>query len=479
MSAVIARIEYPTPSRTVSSRLFLTVGIASIILYVLLAAVFWTDAVFNRTLTVEIFQYVILATLTVLYFAGLSGVRHVTPRSIVAFALAFAILGFMTAPFDSTDVFFYMAQGWLQTHYGANPYANVLRDIPNVASDPMIQSRWMELNHNPWLDEPIPYGFAFALLARFVAWLGQGHLWATLTVFAIINLGVHCAVGFLLWKSATLIPGADPKLTLYLYAWNPLVLLQYLANRHNDIIMGALILFAFYCLCRKRPLWVLAALVVAGFVKYAAFALVPVAFIRVFRHFGAREAMKSVALAAVVTAALSYPYIWDIQSFKYKEVVSQLSESRGSMHGFMMYPLTAVFSMLSPIVHIDLGLVSRISRRVLWLIVIVFGVRELRQSWRRSFVSPAEVAIRWTSVLFAVLFIGSSQFYSWYIGMIFPLSLLCVGVSRVSDILVLLSGTHMVGFSVLRFNHFAYFLIATVIPAALVLQWRDRVRKKL
>jgi hypothetical protein len=262
MSAVIARVEYATTSRRVTSRTPLTCGIASTILYMLLAAVFWTDAAFNRTWAVEIFQYGILGLLTVLYFVGLSGVRHLTPRSIVAFGLIFAILGFMTAPFDSTDVFFYIAQGWLQTHYGGNPYANVLRDIPNVAGDPMIQSRWMELNHNPWLDEPIPYGFAFALLARFIAWLGQGHLWATLTLFAIINLGVHCAVSVLLWKSAMVIPEARPKLILYLYAWNPLILTQYLANRHNDIIMGALILFAFYCLCRRRPVWVLATLTV-------------------------------------------------------------------------------------------------------------------------------------------------------------------------------------------------------------------------
>jgi len=478
MSAVVTQVEYPTPLRTVSSRLFFGCGTASIILYVLLAAVFWTDAVFNRTRTIEIFQYVVLAVLTVLYFVGLFRVHQVSPRSIIAFGLAFAMLGFMITPFDSTDVFFYMAQGWLQTHYGGNPYANVLRDIPNVASDPMIQSRWMELNHNPWLDEPIPYGFAFALLARFVAWLGQGDLWATLMLFAIINLGVHCAVGFLLWNSASMIPGANPKLILYLYAWNPLVLLQYLANLHNDIIMGALILLAFYCLCRRRPMWVLATLAIAGFVKYAAFALVPLAVIRVFRQFGAKEAIKSIAVAAVVTAALSHPYVWDVRSFKYHEVVSQLSESRGSMHGFMMYPLTAVFSTLSPIVHVDLGLVSRICRRLLWLIVIVFGVRELRRAWRRSVASPIEVAVRWTSVLFAVLFVGSSQFYSWYIGMIFPLSLLCVGVSRVSDILVLLSGTHMIGFSFLRFNHFAYFLIATIIPAALVLRWRERLRKE-
>jgi hypothetical protein len=141
------------------------------------------------------------------------------------------------------------------------------------------------------------------------------------------------------------------------------------------------------------------------------------------------------------------------------------------MHAFMMYPLEAGFSAISPIVHIDLGLVSRICRRILWLIVVIVGIRELKRSWSRQPSTPKEIAIRWTSILFAVMFVGSSQFYAWYIGMIFPLSLLCVGTSTLSDILVLLSGTHMVGFTFLRHNHFAYFLLATATPALLVI-WR-------
>ena len=82
-----------------------------------------------------------------------------------------------------------------------------------------------------------------------------------------------------------------------------------------------------------------------------------------------------------------------------------------------------------------------------------------------------EVADRWTSILFAVVFIGSSQFYTWYIGMVFPLSLLGLGGSRLTDIIVLLSGTHM-AFNFMRGKAIGYFLLTTALPVMFVL-WRN------
>lgn len=479
MSAVIANtfnLSIPRSVKTASRGLFIC-GLMSLLIYLLIAVTFWTEAVFRRTFAIQVLLYASLGALTLLYFLTIPLVRKSGLKLVLVFGIAIAAVGFLTSPFDSTDVFFYMAQGWLQSHYGNNPYVSVLRDIPDGGNDSMIYNRWMELNQNPWLDEPMPYGFGFALIARLITWLGDGHWWPTFFLFRLINLAMHVAIGYLLWKTAAFIPGAEPKLVMYLYAWNPLVVLQYLANSHNDLIMGALILLGFFLLCRKRPTWLLSVLVLAGFVKYAAFVLVPLAFVVVLRQYDSPATVKSVALAVLTAAAVCHPYIWDAQEFKFHDVVSQLSESRGSMHAFMMYPLEAVFSAISPIVDIDLGLVSRICRRILWLFVVVVGIRELRRSWSRQASTPREVAIRWTSILFAVMFVGSSQFYAWYIGMIFPLSLLCAGTSTISDILVLLSGTHMMGFTFLRRNHFAYFLLATAIPALLVILWRRSSRE--
>src|SRR5262245_28290962 len=100
--------------------------------------------------------------------------------TVVSFAVLLGAIGFVTPPFDSTDVFFYMAMGWQQAHYGANPYSRVLRDVDGSDRDPMIQNEWMWRNRNPWLDIPMPYGPLFAVVARTIAWLNRGNFRATL-----------------------------------------------------------------------------------------------------------------------------------------------------------------------------------------------------------------------------------------------------------------------------------------------------------
>ena len=71
---------------------------------------------------------------------------------------------------------------------------------------------------------------------------------------------------------------------------------------------------------------------------------------------------------------------------------------------------------------------------------------------------------RWTSILFAVIFVASSQFYAWYLGMLFPLALLTDRRTILADAVVFLTGAHMLSFTSLRRKAIGYFLVATIIP---------------
>jgi hypothetical protein len=443
----------------------------SALLYLVIAAFFWTDAIFLHSYWLPRFTSLTIGLLTGLYFLGISLVRKTSLRTILIFAIIIAAIGFIGGPFDSTDVFFYMAQGWAQSHYNGNPYAHVLRDIPNGLQDPMIASRWMSLNRNPWLDEPLPYGFAFALITRCVAWLGGGNWWLTFALFDVLNLAFHTGVALLLWKTASLIPAADPKLVLYLYAWSPLIVLQFLVNLHNDIIMAALILLAFYLQLRGRAVWSLPALIAAGFVKYAAFALTPFAFLFVLRWYGRKAAAQSVMISAALAAIVSIPYVFELSAFQVGPVLTQFNESSGSLHAFMTFVFRAAGRFI-PSMQFDLQTFSRFAGTLLWLTAGMFTLRQLAHAWFSSHFAPNEVATRWTSILFAVVFIGSSQFYPWYIGMLLPLSVVGAGTSLLTDIVVLLSGTHLV-FTFLRTKAIGYFLISTAIPVIIVI-WRYR-----
>jgi hypothetical protein len=449
-------------------------GSVSSLLYLSLAVIFWTDAIFDKSGRVQTAIYIIIGALTLLYFTGIRMVRETSVRDILVCGAVFAVIGFAAGPFDSTDVFFYIAQGWNQTNYDANPYSDVLRDNPSGLKDPMIATRWMQLNRNPWLDEPIPYGFGFALLTRFIAWVGSGNWWLTLALFNLLNLAIHAAVGWLLWRTAALIPGTNPKLILYLYAWSPLIVLQYLANVHNDIIMASLIVLAFYLMLSGRVAWALPAIVAAGFVKYVAFALAPFALTYVYRRHGRKQAIKAVVMSIAVGVAVSFPYVWELQSFKLDAFLAQLTESTGSLHAFVTFSYRAISRLILSETP-GLESFSSIAKIGLWSIVAAWALYQLSKSWRRKG-GPREVATRWTSILFAVIFVGSSQFYAWYIGMLFPMALLGTGASRLTDIVVLLSGTHM-ALTFMRGRSIGYFLLATLIPVLFVI-WNQKNRSE-
>ncbi len=446
-------------------------GAACTALYLIIAAFFWTDAIFATSRTIQTSIYLTVGVLTLLYFVGIPIVRQTSVRTVVIFAAIFAVVGFVAGPFDSTDLFFYIAQGWEQSHYSGNPYSQVLRDIPQGLNDPMIASRWMSLNRNPWLDEPLPYGFAFALVTRSIATLGGGHWWRTFALFNLLNLTIHALMAYLLWRIASLIPGTDPRLVLYLYTWSPLIVLQFLMNAHNDIMMASLILLAFYLFVSKQEVWTLPALVTAGFVKYLAFALVPFAIAYFVRSRAWKQLAKTVAISAVLTAIVSLPYIGGVNAFRFRQVFEQYAESSGSLHAFLTFSVRALARVI-PTEAFELATFSRSSNIVLWGIVALFALYQLLRAWLGRRYAPNDIISRWTSVLFAIIFVGSSQFYSWYIGMLFPLSLLGAGRSVLTDIIVMLSGTHM-AFAFLRSKAIGYFLISTALPIALIL-WRRR-----
>jgi hypothetical protein len=151
-------------------------GCCSLAFYCILSGLFWNNFTSTATRADDATVFVAAAALVIIYFYGRRWAKNVSTVLIVGFALAFALVGVFIVPFDSTDVFFYMATGWQQAHYANNPYSTSLRDISEILDDPMVQNEWMARNRNPWLDLPLPYGFLFALISKGIAWIGQRHI---------------------------------------------------------------------------------------------------------------------------------------------------------------------------------------------------------------------------------------------------------------------------------------------------------------
>ena len=391
-----------------------------------------------------------------------------TFHRVILSALPLVLISFVTIPYDSTDVFLYMDVGWAQTHYHLNPYTNVLRDIPGVESDSMIDPAWMRTNKNPWLDLPFVYGFTFALITRGIAWLGHGRWWLTLVLFKLLNVGAYFSTAALVWIAARKLNQPRPDVSLYLFTWSPLILLHHIANAHNDILMGCLIVLAVTLVVLGRAAWAAPVLVVAAMLKYATLPLIPVVLIYVGMTRGWRRATISAMGAASVAALLSLPYAADLFGFRFDLIAAQLNKvTAGSLYAFLYYLYRFVFA--RGLETFGAGL-----KVAVWIASAVLIVWELYRQMLARKPSVVDLISVCSFILFAIIFIASSQFYSWYIGMLFPLILLLTSGHWLREVVVILSGTHVLSLTSLSRKGIGYFVVTTGAP---VMTWLRKFRQ--
>jgi hypothetical protein len=99
----------------------------------------------------------------------------------------------------------------------------------------------------------------------------------------------------------------------------------------------------------------------------------------------------------------------------------------------------------------------------------MFAARELFLSCKQPVLESFMMIQRWTTILFVLIFVGSSQFYAWYIGMMFPLAILTRGTTLAADWVIALSGGHILSFTFLRRKAIGYFLLASALPVVYLL----------
>ncbi|MDQ2856546.1 MAG: hypothetical protein M3R68_09475, partial [Acidobacteriota bacterium] len=229
----------------------------------------------------EVFAWFICLSLLFLFWKGyhlVNGANEVSPRQVVGLGILLCVLAFLIFPFHSTDVFGYINRGWQQVHYHQNPYVYFTAEIPGWQQDPMLRDHWIY--------NPNPYGFLFTLMARCFAWLGRGNWWLTLSLFKGVNVLAYAATSWLVWSGAKRLGHVRPLTDLYLFMWNPLILLHHIANGHNDILTGYFVALAMYLAVVGAGFWIIPVLVLATLLKYGPAILIPLALIFVIKNYG-------------------------------------------------------------------------------------------------------------------------------------------------------------------------------------------------
>jgi hypothetical protein len=405
--------------------------------------------------TRELFAWFFCSALLFLFWKGYQQINRAdnpSIRTIVIFAGIFCLFAFFTVPFHSTDAFGYINRGWQQVHYGQNPYVHHLNDIPNWQQDPTLREHWIY--------NPNPYGFLFTLLARLIAQASGGHWWLALALFKATNVVAYAATGWILWSASKRLSFLRPETALYLFLWNPLILLHHIANGHNDVLLGLLVVLAAYLAITQRYFWIVPALVGATLLKFAPALLIPPALIFVTKKAGWKTAALSCLVGLAIGALTCFPYLRDWQALRLVDIRDNATLIDNSLHSLLIHlfeNIARLFPSLAEWHGIVNSAIKGALRGGLLIFVLYQWVKIPRNFTAGAFIFKSLL------ILFVLICVASSKFNAWYLAMILPLALLLEDEHWLRRLVVLISCTELLSFTFFKqaymINYFALILV--------------------
>lgn len=202
-------------------------------------------------------------------------------------------------PLLSDDIYRFIWDGSL-LHHGINPFSLTPNQLMQINPDWIDATLFEKMNSRAYYSVYPPINqFAFYLSAI----PGKGNLLASAIILRVIIL--ICDFGNIyLIKKLLRFYKRDEKL-VYLYALNPLVIIEFTGNLHFEAVMIFFTLLAIWLLLQNKWIWAAVALSLAINAK-----LLPLIFLPLFiHHIGWKKSIYAGFIVGICTLILFLPFI--------------------------------------------------------------------------------------------------------------------------------------------------------------------------
>ena len=408
----------------------------------------------------QLVRWAVAAGMLAAYLSGYRALRAADPAAyrptVIAFAAAFCAVGLFVRPFHSTDVYCNVNIGWVQAGHGLNPYVHPVADIPDWRADPMLSPHWT--------DTRSAYGFLFARAADGLCRLGGGDLWATVLLFKAAGVVAFGLTGWVVWWGCRRFGVADPDRPLYLFLWNPLLLVHAVVEGHNDLWLGLPLALGVLLAAGGGWRLVLAAVAASVLVKYASAVLLPLFLLFLVRTVGWRKTAASLLVAAVFVGGLGWHYVKD--DWDRIPLAGQVKNQTAMCHSvpMMAYFPFEVGSKLVPPLKPHLGTVQGAIKLACWAGFAAFYAWLALRRFRGPGYPPGAFLRDCVLVLFVLVCFASSKFYPWYLGMFLPLALWLPESDRLRRAVLAVAAGQVLSITFIEQTHFLNALVMTVLP---------------
>lgn len=222
---------------------------------------------FNRPLSTELYIGIIVMLFLSYILLFRLAKQNVLQRKTIWMLIFFAsgLLLFSYNAF-SYDLFNYIFDAKIITHYNENPYLKKALDFP---ADPM-------LSFMRWTHRVYPYGPTWLVFTVPLSFLGLNYFVVTFFLFKAAIISSFIGTSYYIEKIAEKIVSHTGKTALVFFALNPLVIIESLVSAHNDVVMLFFAMFSLWLLLQSRVVLSSLLLLFSIGIKFATGLLVPV-----------------------------------------------------------------------------------------------------------------------------------------------------------------------------------------------------------
>lgn len=220
---------------------------------------------FNRPLSTTFF-IILVALFSGLYYTIVRNSNSLSHKALWIIILGVSAILFLSYNAFSYDIFNYIFDAKIVTHYHANPYLNKALDYP---AEPM-------LSFMHWTHRVYPYGPVWLLVTIPISFAGLQFFLPTFYLFKLLMLVSYLLTAYVMGRIVRIIAPESERFAVALFALNPLVIFETLVSGHNDMFMMLLMVSSLlFLLQRKRSLSLLFFLLSIG-TKFATAFLLPI-----------------------------------------------------------------------------------------------------------------------------------------------------------------------------------------------------------
>ena len=326
-----------------------------------------------------------------------------TPKQVIFWIAMIGIIFTSMLPITSWDVYSYIGNGWVDAHYGENPYYTSVQEVADTYGNDRVTGKVARC----WREEPVIYGPAWSLICKGLTSLSFGSIDIALFVFKIATFLVFLSSCYLVWKLT------KKQFWVLFFGLNPFILFDALTNVHNDIFLVFFVLISLYLGLRKQKVVLaIGCMAIATAIKYVSVLLVPFFIIYVLRKERIRKRIGKTLLYTlefVGVIALFYSiYIQDFSVFA--GIFIQQNKYTRSLFLGLWFLLNGNETILDIVKMVVTGLFA-----ITYILVVAkfFFAKEQDIKWRK-------MVRAYQILLLAFLFFVITNFNSWYIMWLFP-----------------------------------------------------------